>query len=247
MKVYGGRADHPGLRNRDVGSFEPKRSGYRDAFMDGGALGVLLSCGEPIFLRGLRAVLEEAGGFEIIATCTSGDEALEIIERSAPDVVVSGIQLRGFEGLGLLRAIRARELAVPVVVVSPALTQKELLEALSLGVNGVLLNELPPELVVRCLRKVGAGGYWFEHQSMKGALDSIMHREAARRRAREELTAREIELVCLAAEGLRNKQIAERLGITEATVKTHIRNIYKKLNRDTRLALRRYAEERGLV
>jgi DNA-binding NarL/FixJ family response regulator len=230
-----------------VVSFQANKSVDPAAAEDRGALRVLVTGREPIFLRGLRDVLEEAGGFEIVATCTSGDEALELIENRSPDMIVCGMQVRGFEGLGLLRAIRARELSVPVVIVSPTLPERALLEALGLGVNGMLLDDLPAELMVRCMRKVGAGGYWFEHQSMKGALDSIMHREAARHRARQELTTREIELVCLAAEGLRNKQIAQRLDITEATVKTHIRNIYKKLNRDTRLALRGYAEERGLV
>jgi DNA-binding NarL/FixJ family response regulator len=209
-----------------------------------------LAGGEPIFLRGLESILGEAGDFEVLATCTSVEEALEHIGNDGPDIVVSDMHAHGYDGLKLLREIRARKLTVSVVIISPRLGERDMLEAMTLDVRGVLLNELPPEFVVRCLRKVSMGGYWFEHQSVKGALESVLRREAGLREAQQELTPREIELVSLVAEGLRNKEIGARLGISEATVKTHIRNIYKKLSRDSRdgrVALRLYAEEHGLV
>jgi DNA-binding NarL/FixJ family response regulator len=208
---------------------------------------VLLAGGQPIFLRGLRSILEAEREFHVVASCSDGGEALEAIAAHQPDIVVSGVHVRGFEGLGLLREIRRRQLAVPVVVMASRLGEKDLLEAVTLGVNGVLLEEMLPALVIRCLRKVSAGGHWFEHESVRGVLELVIRREAGRRKAAQELTARELELVCKVAEGLRNKDIAKQLKIAEATVKTHLRNIYKKLNCDTRVALRRYAEERGLV
>jgi DNA-binding NarL/FixJ family response regulator len=94
---------------------------------------------------------------------------------------------------------------------------------------------------------VHEGGQWLEHRAMQGALQNVLHREDGRRQAEEELTQREIMLVCLVAEGLRNKEIAARLNITEGTVKTHLRNVYRKLNRESRVALRKYAEERALI
>ena len=211
---------------------------------------MLLAGGEPIFLRGLESVLGDAGDFEVVATCTSVEEAIDRIKNQRPDIVVSDMHAHAYDGLLLLRQIRARKLPVSVVIVSRRLGEREMLEAMTLDVRGVLLNELPPEFVVRCLRKVSMGGYWFEHQSVKGALESVLRREAGRREAQQELTSREIELVSLVAEGLRNKEIGTRLGISEATVKTHLRNIYKKLSRDSRdrrVALRLYAEEHGLV
>jgi DNA-binding NarL/FixJ family response regulator len=216
----------------------------------GSAIRVLLAGGEPIFLRGLQSVLDEAGGFGVVGACTTTADALELIKSADPDIVVSGRQARGHNALQLMREIRVLSLPVSVVIVSPRLGERDMVEALTLDVKGVLLDELSPDFLVRCLHKVSMGGYWFEHQSVKGALQSVMRREAGLRKAQQELTPREIELVCLVAEGLRNKEIGARLGISEATVKTHLRNIYKKLSRDSRdgrVALRLYAEEHGLV
>jgi DNA-binding NarL/FixJ family response regulator len=133
------------------------------------------------------------------------------------------------------------------VILTAQLTEDDLLEAVRHKVRGIVLKEMAPRLLLQCLQKVHEGGQWLEHRAMQDALESMLRREAGRRKVQDELTQREIALVCLVAEGLRNKEIATRLNITEGTVKTHLRNVYRKLNRETRVALRMYAEERGLV
>lgn len=115
-----------------------------------------------------------------------------------------------------------------------------------LGVRGLVLREMAPELLVRCLRQVGAGATWLESRTVTRVLERLLRREAGEREAAAVLTGREIDLVRSIAQGLRNKEIARELGISEGTVKVHLHNIYQKLGLDGRLALLRYARDKGL-
>jgi DNA-binding NarL/FixJ family response regulator len=208
---------------------------------------VVLADDHPIFLDGLERLLNATGEFEVTASCASGVDALDAVESQAPDIVVVDLRMPKLSGLDLLREIRQRRLDVRVVILTAELSERELLEAVRLKANGVVLKEMAPRLLLQCLHKVHQGGQWLEHRSMHGAFEAVLRREAGRREAEQQLTPREIELVCMVADGLRNREIAERLNITEGTVKTHVRNIYKKLGCETRVAIRRYAEEHGLI
>ena len=111
----------------------------------------------------------------------------------------------------------------------------------------MVLKEMAPHLLVQCVRKVHAGEQWLEKRSVSLALETLLRREAASREVAKVVTARELEIVRMVASGLRNKEIAERLFISEGTIKMHLHNIYGKLGVDGRLQLARYAKEKGLV
>jgi DNA-binding NarL/FixJ family response regulator len=208
---------------------------------------LVLADDHPIFLDGLKQMILAAGGFEILACCPNGQAALLAVEEHAPDIVVADLRMPGMGGLALIKELAARKLKVHTVILTADLGEADLLEAMRLKVRGVVLKDMAPRLLLQCLQKVHEGGQWLEHRSMHDALEKVLHRQDGRRQAQEELTQREITLVCLVAEGLRNKEIAARLHITEGTVKTHLRNVYRKLNRESRVALRKYAEERALI
>jgi DNA-binding NarL/FixJ family response regulator len=208
---------------------------------------VVLADDHPIFLDGLKQMLTAAGGFEILACCVNGQAALLAVEEHAPDILVADLRMPGMGGLALIKELVARKLKVHTVILTADLIEADLLEAMRLKVKGIVLKEMAPRLLLQCLQKVHEGGQWLEHRSMHDALQKVLQRQDGRRQAEEELTEREIMLVCLVAEGLRNKEIATRLNITEGTVKTHLRNVYRKLNRESRVALRKYAEERALI
>lgn len=208
---------------------------------------LVLADDHPIFLDGLKQMLAAAGGYEVVACCTNGPDALQAVEKHAPDILVVDLRMPGMSGIALLKELELRKLQVRTVILTAELSEPDLLEAVRLKVRGIVLKEMAPRLLLQCLQKVHEGGQWLEHRAMQGALQNVLYREDGRRQAQEELTQREITLVCLVAEGLRNKEIAARLNITEGTVKTHLRNVYRKLNRESRVALRKYAEERGLI
>src|SRR5262245_5220667 len=110
----------------------------------------------------------------------------------------------------------------------------------------VALKEMAPQMLVECVRKVAAGEQWIERRSLTRDLDRMLRREAGLREVSSVLTPREIEIVRLVAEGLRNQAIGERLHISEGTVKVHLHNIYEKLGIDGRVTLTHHAREKGL-
>jgi DNA-binding NarL/FixJ family response regulator len=127
-------------------------------------------------------------------------------------------------GLAVLRVLRDEGLPTRAVILTAAIDDDEVVEALQLGVGGVLLKEMAPRLLVQCLRKVARGEQWLEKQSAGRVLDKLLRREAGTRELQNLLTQREFEVVRLVVEGLRNKEIAEKLHVSEGTVKVHLHN-----------------------
>ncbi|HRQ66859.1 MAG TPA: response regulator transcription factor [Xanthomonadaceae bacterium] len=208
---------------------------------------VLLADDHPLFLDGLDQLLRLAGDFDVVERSGNGEAALLSIQSLKPDVAVLDIRMPGLNGIAVLREIRRLNLPTRVVLLTASLAESDLLEAVRLGVDGVVLKEMAPRLLLQCLHKVHMGGRWVENRAVHDALEAALRREVGLRDVSAELTSREIEMVRMVAEGLRNKEIGRRLDITEGTVKTHLRNIYRKLGLDSRVAVRRYAEEKGLV
>jgi DNA-binding NarL/FixJ family response regulator len=134
-----------------------------------------------------------------------------------------------------------------VVLLTDSMAEDDLLEAMRRGVGGVVLKEMTAPLLIQCIRKVHAGDQWLERRSISRAMDKMLRREAGTREVTQLLTPRELEIVRLAASGLRNKAIADKLSICEGTVKMHLHRSYEKLQVDSRVALLRYAQAKGLV
>lgn len=208
---------------------------------------LVLADDHPLILDGLERLFHTVEGFEVVERCARGEQALEAVERHRPDVLVLDLVMPGIGGLAVLRELRRRELPTRVVVLTAVLDEPALLAAMRLGVEGVVLKEMAPRLLIQAIRKVHAGERWVETHSLQAALERALQRETGLREAASLMTSRELELVRLVADGLRNKEIAARLHLTEGTVKSHLYNVYKKTGVDNRVALRRYAEEKGLI
>lgn len=199
----------------------------------------------PIVLDGLEQLFRLEDEFIIVARCADGQQALEAVAEFRPDVLILDLRMPQRSGLGVLRQMKQMAAETRVVVLTAALEEDEVLEAIRLGVRGVVLKEMAPRLLVQCVRKVAAGGQWLEKESVSRALDRMLRRSAPS--VAGSLTPRELEVVRLVSEGLRNKEIAERLLISEGTVKIHLHSIYEKLQVSGRVELSVYARDRGLV
>jgi DNA-binding NarL/FixJ family response regulator len=208
---------------------------------------LVLADDHPLILVGLEQLLSLEQDFTILARCGTGEETLKAVRQHRPDVLVLDIRMPGKDGLGVLRELHQEKLPTRVVILTAALDEDEVLEAIRLGVRGVVLKEMVPRLLVQCLRKVHAGGEWLERYSVGRALEKLLQREAGTQRLAEVLTTRELEIVRLVASGLHNREIAAKLSICEGTVKLHLHHIYEKLKLDGRLALTLYAQSQGLV
>jgi len=208
---------------------------------------LVLADDHPLILDSLEGQFRLEEDIEVVARCSDGVQAVEAVERLEPDVLILDLRMPVADGLYVLGALRDLGSPTWVVLLAGSVEDRELVECLRLGVRGVVLKEMAPRLLVQCVRKVYAGDVWVENRSITRAVDLMLLREAGARESAEHLTPREIEVVQMVAAGLRNKEIARRLTLTEGTVKTHLHNIYSKLGVDGRLELLKYAQERGLV
>jgi DNA-binding NarL/FixJ family response regulator len=209
-------------------------------------ISVVLADDHPIVLVGLEAVFRQARDIKLLACCRDGEETLRAVRYHQPDVLVLDIRMPGKTGLEVVSELRRQKLDTRVVLLTAAVDENEVLEAVRLGVRGVVLKEMPPELLLQCIRKVHAGEQWLEKRSFQNAFEKMLRREAAAK-AVSILTPRELEVIRMVSSGLRNKEVADRLKISEGTVKIHLHSIYQKLELDGRMALCLYAQDKGLI
>jgi DNA-binding NarL/FixJ family response regulator len=201
----------------------------------------------PLILDGVENLFRLEGDFQLLARCKDGIETMQAVRTHEPDIVILDIRMPGKDGLTIAREMLAERLPTRVVLLAAELEDGQLLEAVRSGVRGIVLKEMAPQLLVQCVRKVHAGEQWIERRATALNLEKILLREAAAREIEALITPREINILRMVAHDLRNKEIAGKLFITEGTVKVHLHNICEKLQVKGRLALLRYAREKGLV
>src|SRR5215470_14138040 len=159
----------------------------------------------PLILDGLRSLFRQEADFDVVAECSNGAQALEAARRRQPDVLV----------------------------LTAALDEEQVVEAIRLGAKGIVLKEMAPRLLVQCIREVHAGGEWLDIAPVGRALGQLLSREASEQALN--LTDRELEVIRFVSKGLQNKDIASELGISEGTVKIHVHHIYAKLGLSNRV------------
>lgn len=206
---------------------------------------LVLADDHPLILLGLKQLFAQEPDFRVLAYCATGAEALEAVRRHRPEILVLDLRLPGKDGLAVLREMQAEVLSTRVVILTAALHEDQVVEAIHLGAHGVVLKEMAPKFLVECMRKVHAGDEWFERRSIGHLLGRIRQR-GAKAQELALLTKREREIVYLVVQDLSSQDIAKRLSISEGTVKLHLHNVYAKLKVTGRLALLLYAREHGL-
>jgi DNA-binding NarL/FixJ family response regulator len=209
---------------------------------------IVLADDHRIILEGLEQLFRRERDFQVLATCTNGEEALAAVQLHRPDVLVLDVQMPRLDGLGVLKKIHEDEaLQTRVVLLTASLEEDQVLEAMQHGVWGLVLKESAATSLVQCVRTVARGERLLDPTTVGRALDRIMRRQQAMREVAQVLSPRETEIVRMVAVGLRNKEIASRLFIGEGTVKSHLHSIYEKLSVHGRVELTLYAQERGIV
>lgn len=208
---------------------------------------VILADDHAIVLSGLQRLFESQPDFTVVECCRDAEQALAAVRARAADVLVLDLRMPGRSGLDALRELSEAQPTCRTVLLTAAITDDEVIEAVRLGAQGMVLKESDPETLLECVRKVHAGQQWIDHETMSRAFGRAVQRETATRRAARILTPRETEIVQMVAQGLRNKAIGERLSISEGTVKIHLHNIYEKVKVEGRLELVLWAQQHGLV
>ena len=194
---------------------------------------IVLACLERLF------VLEK--DLHVVSLCGKGEDVLGALRGLRPDVLLHDLPASFREGLGLLREIKQANLPTRVVILAEALEEGELSAAIRLGVAGIVPKDIAPNLLAQCVRRVHGGGVWLRGTPVLATKDRPTPAGGGA------LTSREIEIVRLICRNLSNKQVARELGIGEATVKTHLHQVYGKLRLRDRLQLGLYSRRKGLT
>ena len=198
---------------------------------------VLVADDHPIILSGIDAILRDTP-YRIVGKALDGLAVLNMVDSLRPDILILDERMPQMSGVEVLRRLREQEQAVPTVMLTGDIGGQRLIEALSLGVQGIVLKESAQDRLLTCLDEVVRGGRWIEPSLLHEALDLKMR--PGDRTLLATLSPREKTIAELVSRGLRNREIALQLSLTEGTVKVYLHRIYERLGvaSRTELALR---------
>ena len=212
---------------------------------------VVISDDEAVVRGGLRMILESEEDIAVVGEGPNGREAVALVRRMDPDVVLMDIRMPLVDGIEATRALTQAGIRTRVVVLTTYGLDENLYAALKAGAAGFLLKTDSPEEVVRAVRVVGAGSSLLGPDVTRRVIERFLAdpppREAAAVPELAALTDREIEVLQLVAKGLSNAEIAEAIYVSEGTVKTHVARVLSKLGVRDRVQAVVFAYESGLV
>jgi two-component system, NarL family, nitrate/nitrite response regulator NarL len=201
------------------------------------SISVALADDHPAILLGVAELLRSHPDIEVVAACINGRTVMEAIRQMAPTVAVLDFFMPGLNGLEVLANMSAERIATRAVFLTATATDKQLLNAVSRGAKGIVLKETALDELVQCIRVVAGGREWLPQSLIDAAFRREATRQSVSKRLAQSLTCRERQIVLLLAEGLSNKEMCRRLGLSEGTVKIHLHNAYEKVGVNNRTAL----------
>ncbi len=214
------------------------------------AVRIVLIDEHELFRAGIRLLLSRQPEFEVVGEASAMREALALVKREQPDITLFGVDLGNGQNLETLPELCSAAEATRVLVLSGSVDPELHRRAICLGAIGVLSKDKPADILIKAIERIHAGEAWLDRSMTATVLREMSPRN--RKQDPEELkigslTEREREVIKLVGEGLKNKQIAERLFISDITVHHHLTSIYSKLEVADRLELLIYAYRNGLA
>jgi DNA-binding NarL/FixJ family response regulator len=210
-------------------------------------LRLVIADDQPLMRAGFRAVLEATGEMEVVGEAADGEQAVQLVRRLAPDVVLMDIRMPLLDGIEATRRLAGHR----VLILTTFGLDDYIIDALRAGASGFMLKDAPTEELVRAVRVIAAGEALLSPAVTRRLLDRVGRRLPASATTApatfDELTEREREVFELLARGLSNAEIAELLTVGDATVKTHVSNVLMKLGLRDRVQAVVLAYESGLI
>jgi two-component system nitrate/nitrite response regulator NarL len=210
---------------------------------------VLLIDDHALFRVGLQGLLEQRN-IDVVAAVGEGSEGLRLAKELGPDVILLDMRMPNMDGLEVLSKLRESGLTMPVVMLTTSSDEQDLVESLRTGAQGYLLKDMEPDQLVSALRDIVAG-QTVVAQDLTGVLARVVQQGDSPPTEElaapfDELTPREREILCHLSEGRSNKVIARKLGISDGTVKLHVKAILRKLGVHSRVEAAVMAVEQGV-
>ena len=218
-----------------------------------GNIRILIADDHPIVRDGLKKLLTLEEDFEIVGEAADGCEVLDRVQELDPDVLLLDLRMPNLDGLSALQTLQQTNKRTRVIILTASEDKNEFVQAMKLGCSGIVLKQTAPELIVKSIRKVHGGEIWLDSHTTAAVMrqfaapgDIGSGSSSGKARERSPLSHREREIVQLVAQGYKNKEMAEKMFISEQTVKNHLHNIFDKLGVSDRLELALYAIHKGL-
>lgn len=199
---------------------------------------ILIVDDHPVVRAGLTSMLGTQAELQVIGSASSGEEALAMIQRDAPDVVLLDLRMPGLNGIDMLVATKKSGSQVRAIILTSYETDEDIYRAVQAGAQGYLLKDTPFKEMLEAIRAVNAGKRYIPRQIAQRLAERMM---------RTELTARELEILKMLAKGPTNKQIGRALGISDYTVRNHVNSIIEKLEVSDRTEAATTAIQRGII
>jgi two-component system nitrate/nitrite response regulator NarL len=205
-----------------------------------------------VIREGLRMLLGAQPGYEIVGTADDSSGALSLIKEKEPDVVLLDLDLNGEISLGLIPQVNDLFPHTRVLILTGAKDLEMHQECVRLGASGLVQKDVTAEVLVKAIKTVNAGEIWFANPTIMKFLSEVRNKRSEQEKDPEAtkiatLTKREKEIIGLVCEGLKNKEVAERLYISDTTVRHHLTSIFSKLEVPDRLGLVIYSYRFGLA
>jgi two-component system nitrate/nitrite response regulator NarL len=216
---------------------------------------IVVADDHPIFRDGLCKLLALEEDFEVVAQAQDGRQVLDVLQQFEPDILLLDLKMPGLDGLATLQRLQIAKNKTRVIVLTASDDKNEFVQAMKLGTSGIVLKQTATELLIKSIRKVHAGEIWLDSHTTAAVIRQFVANDdapaappqaAPRDRERSPLSQREREIVALVAQGFKNKEMAEKMFISEQTVKNHLHNIFDKLGVSDRLELALYAIHNNL-
>ena len=203
-----------------------------------------------LFREGIKKILSLEEDIEIIGEAFDGEDVISLLGRCEPDIMLLDVKMERINGLQILPQIVEQFPRLRVMILTAQISLGESVKAIRDGARGIILKHAASEFLIKGVRKVFEGELWADSSTMTQVVESLSRKfrvDRSPEKGRKELSERETEVVVLVASGHRNKEIAAKLFFSEQTVKTHLSNIFQKLEVNDRLELALYAMRNGLA
>jgi len=206
---------------------------------------ILIADDHPVIREGLSAMLSNVEGFEVVGEAKDGQEVLDLALRLKPDVVLMDLRMPGMDGVQAMRLIHAQCESVRFIILTVYDNDEYIFEGIRAGASAYLLKDVSREELINAIREVHSGQSLLHPRITRKLLERVSSSTEAEQGST--LTEREIEILRMMANGASNKQIAVRLSISSHTVKTHVSNIYQKLEVNDRAEAVAKAIRKGIL
>src|SRR6202049_1172145 len=209
---------------------------------------LLIADDHAIFRDALRKLLDSDDEITIVGEARNGAECIQMLDELKPDILLLDLRMPDKNGLAVLEEVNFDTLPTRVIVLTAAEDDRDVVRAMRLGARGVVLKESAIDLLIKSIHRVHAGEIWLDSRMTAEVIKAFStSSESSARSEKPLLSDREMEVVQLVAEGFQNKEIGEKLFISEQTVKNHLHNIFDKVGVSDRLELMLYAIHHRLI